>query len=105
TVPLREGPNFGIMRVDAQGPVVGFLEKPKDPPPMPGDSQDCLASMGIYVITARPMYELLYQDDTRSDSEHDFRKNIIPGIIEPSRVYAFRFRDKNRKAVPYWRDV
>src|SRR5438067_8359026 len=54
-VPLREGPNFGIMHVDAQDRVVGFLEKPKDPPPMPGDAQYCLASMGIYVFTARPM--------------------------------------------------
>jgi glucose-1-phosphate adenylyltransferase len=61
--------------------------------------------MGIYVFTARSMYELLCQDATRSDSEHDFGKNIIPGILDTQRVFAFRFRDQNRKAEPYWRDV
>ena len=64
-----------------------------------------LASMGIYVFTARLMYELLCQDATQPDSDHDFGKNIIPGMIETHSVFGFRFRDKNRKAMPYWRDV
>ena len=72
---------------------------------MPDDSNHCLVSMGIYVFTARPMYELLCQDATRSGSDHDFGRNIIPAMIEKMRVIAYRFRDKNRKAVPYWRDV
>jgi glucose-1-phosphate adenylyltransferase len=104
-VPLREGSSFGIMHVDAQNNVVRFLEKPREPPPMPDDPNHCLGSMGIYVFTARPMYELLCQDATRSESDHDFGKNIIPSMIEKMRVSAYRFRDKNRKAVPYWRDV
>jgi glucose-1-phosphate adenylyltransferase len=104
-VPLREGSQFGIMKVDADNRVIGFLEKPKEPPPLVDDPQHCLGSMGIYVFTARPMYELLCQDATHSDSDHDFGKNIIPGFLGSSRVFAFRFRDKNRKAVPYWRDV
>jgi glucose-1-phosphate adenylyltransferase len=104
-VPLREGSSFGIMHVNAQDHVVRFLEKPREPPPMPDDANHCLASMGIYVFTARPMYELLCQDATRQDSDHDFGRNIIPSMIEKMRVGAYRFRDKNRKAVPYWRDV
>jgi glucose-1-phosphate adenylyltransferase len=104
-VPLREGINFGVMQVDTADRVVGFQEKPQEPKPLPDNAQLCLASMGIYVFTARPMYELLCQDATRPDSDHDFGKNIIPGMIEPSKVFAFRFRDKNRKAIPYWRDV
>ncbi len=104
-VPLRDGPSCGIMQVDAQDRVVGFQEKPREPAAMPEDPHHCLASMGIYVFTARPMYELLCQDATRPDSDHDFGKNIIPGILDSHKVYAFRFRDKNRKAVPYWRDV
>src|SRR5438045_1835851 len=72
---------------------------------LPDAPNHCLASMGIYVFTARSMYELLCQDATRSDSEHDFGKNIIPGILDTQRVFAFRFRDQNRKAEPYWRDV
>ena len=104
-VPLRDGSSFGIMHVDGQNNVVRFLEKPKEPVPMPDDPNHCLVSMGIYVFTARPMYELLCQDATRSDSDHDFGRNIIPAMIEKMRVIAYRFRDKNRKAVPYWRDV
>jgi glucose-1-phosphate adenylyltransferase len=104
-VPLREATSFGVMHVDSQDKVVRFQEKPREPAPMPDDPTLCLASMGIYVFTARPMYELLCQDATRSDSDHDFGKNIIPGLIQSNRVFAYRFRDKNRKAVPYWRDV
>src|SRR5205823_4047065 len=73
--------------------------------PMPGDATQCLASMGIYVFTARLMYELLCQDATRADSDHDFGKNIIPAMIQTHKVFSFRFRDKNRKKEPYWRDV
>jgi len=104
-VPARDGSSFGLMHVDAQDKVLRFLEKPKDPVPIPDDPNHCLASMGIYVFTARPMYELLCQDATRPDSDHDFGRNIIPSMIEKMKVRAFRFRDKNRKAVPYWRDV
>ncbi len=105
TVPVREATEFGVMQVDTQDRVIGFQEKPREPRPMPDDPQNCLASMGIYVFTARPMYELLCQDATRSDSDHDFGKNIIPGIMNTHKVFVYRFRDKNRKAVPYWRDV
>ncbi len=104
-VPVREGVHFGNMELDAEEHVTGFREKPKDPRPMPDDPAHCLASMGIYVMTARPMYELLCKDATRPDSEHDFGKSIIPEMIANNRVFGYRFRDANRKAVPYWRDV
>jgi glucose-1-phosphate adenylyltransferase len=51
------------------------------------------------------MYEVLCQDATRSDSSHDFGKDIIPTMIPQFKVHAFRFRDRNKKATPYWRDV
>jgi len=104
-VPLRESTSFGVMQVDTQDRVIGFQEKPLQAKPLPDNPHLCLASMGIYVFSARPMYELLCQDATRADSDHDFGKNIIPNIIDTHKVSAFRFRDKNRKAVPYWRDV
>lgn len=104
-VPLRECHHFGIMEVDANNRVVRFLEKPREAPPMPGDATKCLGSMGIYVFTARPMFELLCQDATHPDSHHDFGRDIIPGMIENRKVFAYRFRDKNRKADAYWRDV
>jgi glucose-1-phosphate adenylyltransferase len=103
--PLREAPSLGVLRVDEHNRVTAFQEKPKEAAPLPDQPEHCLASMGIYVFTARPMYELLCQDATQPSSDHDFGKNIIPAIMESHRVYAFRFRDKNRKATPYWRDV
>jgi glucose-1-phosphate adenylyltransferase len=104
-VPRKEGQDFGVMDVDKEDRVKGFLEKPKEPPGLPDDPQRCLASMGIYVFTAKTMYELLFQDAARSESDHDFGRNIIPGVLKTQRIFAYRFRDRNRKATPYWRDV
>jgi glucose-1-phosphate adenylyltransferase len=104
-VPLRDGHQFGNVTLDAQDRVVGFVEKPPQPTPMPDDPTHCLASMGIYVFTARLMYELLCKDATRTDSDHDLGRNILPVMMESHKVFGFRFRDRNRKAVPYWRDV
>lgn len=104
-VPARDCVHFGIIEVDAEDRIVAFKEKPREPIPMPDDPHHVLASMGIYVFTARLMYELLCQDATRPDSDHDFGKNILPGMIGQYRVFGYRFRDKNAKATPYWRDV
>ena len=104
-VPLRDGRHFGNLTLDAEDYITEFVEKPAEPKPMPDDPRMCLASMGIYVFTARTMYERLCQDATRADSEHDLGKNVLPQMIEKRRVVGYRFRDENRKAVPYWRDV
>jgi glucose-1-phosphate adenylyltransferase len=104
-VAAKESVHFGVMQVDSADRVIGFKEKPKDPSPIPGEPDHILASMGIYVFTARLMYELLCQDATKPDSSHDFGKNIIPSMIEKYRVFSYRFRDKNQKPTAYWRDV
>lgn len=104
-VPAKESVHFGVMQVDASDRIVGFREKPKDPLPIPGDPEHVLASMGIYVFTARLMFELLCQDATKTDSNHDFGKNIIPNMIDKYKVFGYRFRDKNQKPNAYWRDV
>src|SRR5205807_277799 len=90
-VPVRDGKHFGILQVDAKGHVTSFSEKPNYASPLPDDPAHTLASMGIYVFTARPMYELLCQDATRADSDHDFGRSIIPPMIDTQRVFAFRF--------------
>ncbi len=100
--PARQ---FGIMQIDAHQRIVGFEEKPSEPKTMPDDPNHCLASMGIYVFTARFLFEQLCQDATLQDSAHDFGRNIIPSIIDTHKVYAFPFRDENRKDDAYWRDV
>jgi glucose-1-phosphate adenylyltransferase len=105
-VPLAEVKHFGIMRVGDDDRVLAFSEKPRTAEPMPDDPQHALGSMGIYVFNSRLMFELLCQDAAKPASDHDFGKNIIPGMIDSGlRVFAYRFRDENRKAMPYWRDV
>ncbi len=96
---------FGVMQVDEHNRIVGFQEKPGEPKTIPGDNGHCLASMGIYVFTARFLFEQLCLDATHNTSSHDFGKDIIPSIIDKHRVFAFPFRDENKKADAYWRDV
>ncbi len=104
-VERRKATQLGVMQIDPEHRVVGFQEKPADPQPIPGDPDYALASMGIYVFTARFLFEQLCQDATRNDSSHDFGRDIIPSIIRSHRVFAFPFRDENRKGDAYWRDV
>lgn len=105
TVSREEAKQFGVIQVDEQSRIRGFQEKPSNPQPMPGDDKSCFASMGIYVFTARFLFEQLCRDATVPRSSHDFGKDIIPAIIDSHRVFAFPFRDENRKRQAYWRDV
>jgi glucose-1-phosphate adenylyltransferase len=105
-VPVAEGRDFGIMDVDARGRVLDFVEKPSKPPHLPDQPDKALASMGIYVFKTKVMYELLFQDALRKEtSGHDFGRDIIPNMLKDSRVFAYPFRDENRKTAAYWRDV
>lgn len=103
-VDTEAAKQFGVMEVDNEK-VIGFEEKLPHPKTIPGDDQHCLASMGIYVFTARFLFEQLCADANKPGSAHDFGHNIIPAIIGTHRVFAFPFRDENRKSDAYWRDV
>lgn len=104
-VPRSEATEFGVMQIDSDSRIVGFQEKPKDPQPIPNDPNYALASMGIYVFNTRFLFEQLCADANDPKSSHDFGKNIIPANIQRARVFAFPFRDENRKQDAYWRDV
>jgi glucose-1-phosphate adenylyltransferase len=104
-VPIDEGSRFGIVGVDVTDQVVGFEEKPKRPTPVPGAADVALASMGIYIFKADVLIDVLASDAMRSDSQHDFGKNIIPALIKESSVFSYRFYDENKKAAKYWRDI
>ncbi len=104
-VAASESRHFGVIEIESDHRVVGFKEKPIVPATIPGDPAHIYASMGIYVFTARFMFEQLCLDATRPASSHDFGKDIIPSIIDTHRVLAFPFRDENRKQDAYWRDV
>ena len=104
-VPAEESRHFGVMQVDTSNQIIGFEEKNPNAQTIPGDPQHCLASMGIYVFSARFLFEQLCLDATQPGSQHDFGRNIIPSVIDTHRVLAFPFRDENRKQDAYWRDV
>jgi glucose-1-phosphate adenylyltransferase len=104
-VPLDRAREFGVLGVDESNRVLNFLEKPTDPPPIPGRPDVAMASMGIYVFNPRLLERLLRADAEDPSSAHDFGKNIIPQAIDKLRVFAYPFEDVRSKAQHYWRDV
>ena len=80
-VPRMEATAFGVMAVDESDRVTAFVEKPADPPAIPGQPDQALASMGIYVFDAAFMYEELARDGADATSSHDFGKDIMPSLV------------------------
>ena len=105
-VPLEQAREFGVMKVGEDSRVLDFAEKPKNPAAIPGKPGVALASMGIYVFDARFLLDWLTADAGRSESSHDFGKDVIPEAIRAAQVYAYPFRDLNESGRQgYWRDV
>jgi len=105
-VPRMEAQGFGVMGVTAEGRVESFVEKPLDPPAIPGRPDHALASMGIYVFNTDYLLRMLAQDGPDPASDHDFGKNILPdGVARGDRIFAFPFRNNAQSRQAYWRDV
>ncbi|HEX5644517.1 MAG TPA: glucose-1-phosphate adenylyltransferase [Erythrobacter sp.] len=108
-VPRLEATGFGVMAVDASDRIVEFVEKPADPPAMPGKPDVSLASMGIYVFTTKFLFEQLRRDAADPGSSRDFGKDIIPYLVKHGKAVAHRFSDScvrgKDESVAYWRDV
>lgn len=108
-VPRMEATGFGVMHVDEKDRITAFVEKPKDPPGIPGQPEMALASMGIYVFNTRYLIELLKQDANDPDSHHDFGGDLIPYIVKHGKAVAHRFSTScvraESEAEAYWRDV
>jgi glucose-1-phosphate adenylyltransferase len=107
-VPADDAHAFGVMGVDESDRVTAFVEKPSQPPCVPGKPGVALASMGIYVFNTRFLFEQLIRDADEPKSQHDFGKDLIPYLVPRYRVYAHRFGDScvgSDSTMPYWRDV
>ncbi|MBM4342988.1 MAG: glucose-1-phosphate adenylyltransferase [Deltaproteobacteria bacterium] len=111
-VPKEEAHHFGVIQVDAAGRITGFQEKPKtDPATIPGQPDSCLVSMGNYFFKRKVLEEVLVLDAERTDSSHDFGKDIIPQMVKAgARVFTYDFATnrvpgESADAKPYWRDV
>lgn len=109
-VPRHEASAFGVIDADERGRIIGFLEKPSDPPGMPGRPDMSLVSMGNYFFDTEVMTRALAEDFADSTSSHDFGKDIIPRLVaQGASVYTYDFA-QNRVpgdpvGAPYWRDV
>ena len=108
-VPRLDARAFGVMHVDADDGVIDFLEKPADPPGIPGRPDEALASMGIYVFESGFLFEQLRRDAADPHSAHDFGRDIIPYIVRHGRAVAHRYANScvrsTRESEAYWRDV
>jgi glucose-1-phosphate adenylyltransferase len=109
-VPIEEGSSFGIIDVGPNGELRNFLEKPKNPPPMPGNPKMCLASMGNYLFSTDALVEAVVADSKKEDSVHDFGKSIISEMYKNKPVFVYDFAQntvpgQGEKERGYWRDV
>lgn len=108
-VPIKDAHGVGVMTVDASNRITDFIEKPTHPQPMAGKADVVLASMGIYVFSAKYLYDALARDLADPTSSHDFGKDIIPHAVKEGVAAAHPFGDScvtNDKSLPpYWRDV
>jgi len=103
-IPIQEAYRFGVLSVDEQDRVTGFIEKSKNAPSIPGSPDLALGSMGIYIFDTEVLLKAL-EADAAKPSSHDFGKDIIPALITELPTFAYRFYDENKKASKYWRDI
>lgn len=108
-VPRMEATGFGVMHVDEKDVIIDFVEKPADPPGIPGNPDMALASMGIYVFHTKFLMDILRKDAADPNSSRDFGKDIIPYIVQHGKAVAHRFAESCVRAEleqhAYWRDV
>ena len=108
-VSREEASAFGVMHVDETDRIVDFVEKPADPPSLPGNPGVSLASLGIYVFRTAFLFEQLRRDAATPGSARDFGKDIIPYLVEHGKAQAHRFSAScvrsHDEPGAYWRDV
>lgn len=108
-VPRLEATGFGVMAVDVDDTITAFVEKPADPPGIPGQEEFALASMGIYVFDTEFLFDLLRRDAADPASTRDFGGDIIPYVVKHGKAVAHRFTSSCIRAAEeieeYWRDV
>jgi glucose-1-phosphate adenylyltransferase len=108
--PRSESRSYGVIQVDESWRVRGFQEKPEDPATIPGRPDLILASMGNYLFNREVLLEVL-ESDAKSESTHDFGRDILPSTLHDLNIYAYDFRRNKLPGIEpgevndYWRDV
>jgi glucose-1-phosphate adenylyltransferase len=110
-VPRKEATDFGVIKTAGDGRTIeAFLEKPADPPPMPGHADLAFASMGIYVFTTSVLVDALRQDSVSASTRHDMGGDIVPMLVKEGTAQVYDFLDNKvpgsePRDAGYWRDV
>jgi glucose-1-phosphate adenylyltransferase len=104
SVPRAEAGQFGVVSMARDGLIQRFVEKPCADQLEP-HQETVLASMGIYVFDAAYLYSLLAADALRTDSAHDFGRDLLPAAVEAGEAAAWLFEDPRTGRPGYWRDV
>lgn len=92
SVPKSQASRFGVVEVDKKMRVTNFIEKPDNP-------SSNMINMGIYLFNTETLKQLLIKDAREITSQHDFGKNILPGLVKSKiPMVAYAFHD-------YWVDV
>ncbi len=109
--PKSEAHAFGVIETDATGKkIANFLEKPSDPPSIPGSPEESFVSMGNYIFTTKDLIDALMSDAEDENSLHDMGGNIIPMLTAQGSAMVYDFADNNvpgasERDSGYWRDV
>jgi glucose-1-phosphate adenylyltransferase len=110
-VPRDEATAFGVIRAAPNGRAIeAFLEKPADPPAMPGRPDMAFASMGIYVFSTDVLIDALRKDAADDGSRHDMGGDIVPMLVRDRAAQVYDFLDNHvpgaeERDAGYWRDV
>jgi glucose-1-phosphate adenylyltransferase len=105
-VPRSEASAFGIISVGPDGRTMdAFLEKPADPPHMPGNPDMC-----NYVFDTDVLVDALRKDAADDSSRHDMGGNIVPMLVRNGSAQAYDFTlnkvpGATERDAGYWRDV
>ena len=108
-VPLEAARSFGVLDTSADGRVLDFCEKPKQPSAIPGDPRHAYASMGNYLFDPEVLERVLHE--ARERGEVDFGRDLLPRVCKNQRVYAYDFGENRVPGLQdfeercYWRDV
>jgi glucose-1-phosphate adenylyltransferase len=109
-VPKEFAREFGVIEIDENYRIIAFHEKNPNAPTMPGRPDMVFASMGNYIFSTDLLLRELYADGEKENSSHDFGRDILPGLIGRTDMFAYDFQTNH---IPgdlagqpaYWRDV
>jgi glucose-1-phosphate adenylyltransferase len=110
-VPRPAAADFGVVRAAPDGHrIEAFLEKPAEPPGLPGSPDEAFASMGNYVFDRDVLVEALQQDAADDRSQHSIGGDIIPMLVRERAAHVYDFLQNkvpgsDGRDQGYWREV